>query len=267
MTTTSNDSSRSAISAVLFFWAGYLAITLAIGFITNKLISHEVIQLTVWGFVSSLGLIALTRFMARNGDRNRPGWFDAFRPSSLGKFTFGFLLGAASFLVHVTIVTNFAGPISFEWVPEVGAGLVILFFFRFLATSCMEELGFRGFALQRLTDSLGVWPAVLITAAAFGLSHLAYGWDMQTIALGVFPCGLLWGMSAIATRSIAVPIGLHAAWNFAGWTSGAREEVGLFRVVMEEGGVVNSTMNTVSYWAMFIGLTLAFWWYHRRFGS
>ena len=260
--------SKAIMGSVALFWLGYLVITLAVGFATSLFIPSEVWRLTAWGFIASVGLIALARFMARKSIQPTPGWFDAFRPASLGRFGFGFGLGVLSFGVHVAIMTTFAGPIRFEWVPEVGAALVILFFFRFLATSCMEELGFRGFTLQQLTDRLGVWPAVIITAVFFGLSHLSYGWSLQTIALGVIPGGLLWGMSAIATRNLAVPIGLHAAWNFAGWTSGTRKETGLLSVVVEDDAIARvQAVGTVSYWGVFMGLTLAFWWYHQRRSS
>ena len=129
----------------------------------------------------------------------------------------------------------------------------------------MEELGFRGYALQRLTTTMGTWPAVFLTAVAFGLSHLLYGWDMQTIALGVVPGGLLWGMSAVATRGLAVPIGLHAAWNFAGWTAGSRSEVGLLRMIVDESAPEHlRAVGTASYLTVFGVLTAVFWIVHER---
>jgi len=140
-----------------------------------------------------------------------------------------------------------------------------IYFARFLSTSCMEELGFRGYALRRLTGVMGPWPAVCLTAVAFGLSHLSYGWDMRTIALGVVPAGLLWGMSAVATRGLAVPIGLHAAWNFAAWSAGSRAETGLLHMIVEEDALeLTQQVGTVSYLSVFGALTVAFWFVHRR---
>jgi membrane protease YdiL (CAAX protease family) len=129
----------------------------------------------------------------------------------------------------------------------------------------MEEIGFRGYTLRRLTGKMGPWPAVCLTAVVFGLSHLSYGWSMQTIALGVVPGGLLWGMSAVATRGIAVPIGLHAAWNFAGWTAGDRAETGLLRMIVEEDALARTqVVGLASYLFVFGALTVAFWFVHRR---
>ncbi len=79
------------------------------------------------------------------------------------------------------------------------------------------------------------------------------------------PGGLLWGMSAIATRGLAVPIGLHAAWNFASWSAGSRAETGLLRIVIEDAALERTqTVGTISYWAVFGSLTVAFWLVHRR---
>jgi membrane protease YdiL (CAAX protease family) len=251
--------------SLLVFWAGYLTLTVVVGFATANLISSEVWQLTAWGLISSVGLLALSRFLARTRPKPQAGIDLSFRASSLGRFSFGLILGAASFGIHVTVVSLLAGPIRFEWVLDVGALVAAIYFLRFLATSCMEEIGFHGYALQQLESRLGTWPAVIITAIVFGLSHLSYGWSMQTIMLGVIPGGLLWGMSAIATRGLAVPIGLHAAWNFASWTAGARSETGLLRMVVEEDALEKmQAVGTASYLSIFGSLTLGFWLFHRR---
>ncbi len=254
--------------AVLFFWVGYVAVTLVVGFVTSSTLRSEVLQLTTWGFVSSAGLVALSVFLLRREKEPRTRLDFLPRPSSLERFSLGVLLGIASFGVHVAVIATFAGPIRFEWVPGVGAAAAALYFARFLSTSCMEELGFRGYALRRLSGRLGPWPAVLLTAVAFGLSHFLYGWDARTIALGVVPGGLLWGMSAIATRGLAVPIGLHAAWNFASWSAGSRAETGLLRMIVEDDALQRTqAVGTVSYVFVFGALTGAFWFVHRRHGD
>ena len=152
------------LTAVLLFWLGYVALTLILGFATSITIPSEVWQLTAWGFLSSAGLLVLPRLLEKRFD-GRPASLDqAVRPSSLGRFGFGVLLGAASFGVHLAVVHTFAGPIRLEVNSEVGVVVAAIFFLRFLATSCMEEIGFRGYTLQRLESRIGVWPAVLLTA-------------------------------------------------------------------------------------------------------
>jgi membrane protease YdiL (CAAX protease family) len=254
-----------AIRSVLLFWVGYIVITLTAGFATSKAVSSEVWQLTAWGLVSSGGLIALTLFLLRRSRGRAQDVGLGLRSSSLKRFAIGTVIGVASFGLHLLIVTTFAGTVRFELVPETGALTACVFFARFVSTSCMEELGFRGYVLQRLARRYGAWPAVGITAVAFGLSHLMYGWDLTTIAIGVIPGGLLWGMSALATHGLAVPIALHAAWNFATWSVGARAETGVLRMITEEGTAEHARLvGTASWLAIFGGLTVVFWLVHRR---
>jgi len=253
------------VASVLLFWVGYVAVTLVVGFVTSTAIPSEVWQLTAWGLISSALLVAMSRLFTRNEKGPRTDLDLAVHPGSLKRLSMGMFVGVASFGVHVGVISVFAGPVHFEWVPGVGAMAAAIYFVRFLATSCMEEVGFRGYSLRRLTPRIGPRSAVGVTAVAFGLSHLSYGWDLQTIALGVVPGGLLWGMSAIATRGLAVPIGLHAAWNFAGWTAGARSETGLLQMVVDDEVVERTQqVGTVSYLATFASLALVFWFLYRR---
>lgn len=258
-------SQKSELISVLLFWGGYVLITLFVGFVTSIFINSEVWQLTAWGFICSIGLIALSKIFLRF-EKSKHTEFN-FRLSTSGfrGLSMGFLIGAVSFGVHVAFVSLFAGPIRFEIVSDIGAIAVLIFLARFLSTSLMEEIGFRGFALQKLKSNMGTWPAVILTSIVFGLSHLMYGWDIQTILLGVVPGGLLWGMSAVATRGIAVPIGLHAAWNFTGWFAGNRAEVGVLRMIIDEDSLaLTQTVGTISYLFIFISLTFIFWWVQKK---
>lgn len=253
------------ITSLLVFWVGYVALTLVVGLATSAAIHSEVWRLITWGFLSSAGLLVLSRFMTAKDEGSRTSLTPKHRPSSPVGLSLGLLLGLAAFGVHAAIVTLFGGPIRFERVPEVGTTIVAIYLARFLATSCMEEIGFRGYALRRLAQSVGIWPALAITTVAFGLSHLLYGWDMQSIALGVLPGGLVWGMSAIATRGLAVPIGMHAAWNFASWAAGNRAETGLLRMIVTDDALESSrAVGTVSYLVISGVLTAFFWLVQRR---
>ncbi len=250
---------------VALFWLGYLCITLAAGFITTLLLSSTVWQLTVWGFASSGLLLLLPRWIdpSDSGRNSEKESHDSGSGPAL--LLAGLLLGAAAFVVHLLVVSRFSGPLRFERAQEVGVLAVLLFLARFLATSAMEEIGFRGYALRKLLDAFGPWKAVFLSSIAFGLSHLSYGWDLETILLGVVPCGMLWGMSALATGGLAMPIGLHAAWNFAGWITGSRAETGFLRMVMEEDARQGMPqIGNISYWTINGLLTLGFWLYYRR---
>jgi len=116
-----NQTWRWLVPSVLLFWIGYVAITLAVGIVTSITIGSEVWQLTAWGFISSAGLLTLSRLLMRIDKGPHTNSYLTLSTSSFSRFSIGVLLGAASFGVHIAVVATFAGPISFEWVPGVGA--------------------------------------------------------------------------------------------------------------------------------------------------
>src|SRR5260221_6185608 len=79
----------------------------------------------------------------------------------------------------------------------------------------MEELLFRGILFRWIEEFGGSWAALIVTSALFGLA------DSQNPGAPLFSsfaiaveAGLLLGGAYMLTRSLWMPIGLHAAWNF-----------------------------------------------------
>lgn len=79
----------------------------------------------------------------------------------------------------------------------------------------MEEMLFRGILFRWIEEFAGSWAALLLTSALFGLAHIlnpGATW-FSSFAIAV-EAGLLLGGAYMLTRSLWLPIGLHAAWNF-----------------------------------------------------
>jgi hypothetical protein len=126
-------------------------------------------------------------------------------------------------------------------------------------------LAFRGYPLRRLASTVGVWIAQFTVIVAFVLEHRLGGFSWTTALLGVSAGALLFGVAAIATRGLAVPIGLHAAFNFGQWVIGEKEKVGLWRPVIEESFRERvDAIGMVSYLFVFGLVTLAFWWWQHK---
>lgn len=87
----------------------------------------------------------------------------------------------------------------------------------FLSVAITEELLFRGFIFQKLIKATGHWPAQLIIAALFLLTHSAglssagdlKGWG----AANIFLASILFGLAFIRTNSLALPLGIHFMAN------------------------------------------------------
>jgi membrane protease YdiL (CAAX protease family) len=106
------------------------------------------------------------------------------------------------------------------------------------AAAATEEVLFRGFLFQRLIDGLGAWPAQIVIAAFFTLTHAdalrAAGQSGNFAAVNIFLASILFGVAFLRTRSLAMPIGIHFAANavqgaILGFGVSGGEEVGLLR--------------------------------------
>lgn len=82
-----------------------------------------------------------------------------------------------------------------------------------LPLAFMEELAFRAYPLATLKAKTGVRPALFITAVLFALYHVASGWSVASSFYGPAVWGLLFGLTAVCSRGIALPTGMHCAAN------------------------------------------------------
>jgi membrane protease YdiL (CAAX protease family) len=79
-----------------------------------------------------------------------------------------------------------------------------------LPLALMEEVGFRAYPFLKLNKSFGLRITLLITALAFGAYH---GWSTYMSFTGPFVWAFVFGLSAIWSRGIAMPTGIHVALN------------------------------------------------------
>ena len=76
-----------------------------------------------------------------------------------------------------------------------------------------EELLFRGIILRWLEEFAGSWIALGITSALFGLAHLLNPNATWFSSFAIAVESLFLSGAYMLTRSLWMPIGLHAAWN------------------------------------------------------
>jgi membrane protease YdiL (CAAX protease family) len=146
--------------------------------------------------------------------------FGTFNARWLQELCAGGLIGSALMLIPACILGIF-GWVRWQWNPatlsSLASGLLL-----FAGVAAAEELLFRGFAFQRLSSGLGQWPAQLITASFFLLTHLnnpgMTGSIKVMASANIFLASILFGVAFIRTRSLAMPLGLH--W-MANWVQGS----------------------------------------------
>lgn len=161
-----------------------------------------------------LGIVAVVHWR-RNGQSVGRGLGFTLQPWALGDFLAGFAIAFIAMLgillVEMTVDgirvlgTRFDPASLLGATGQIGLGAVF------------EELLFRSLLLSGLAIVLGgrKWIAILVSAAVFGLVHLANpGADLVT-AFGNALGGIIYGMAFLGGRNIWLPLGLHFSWNFS----------------------------------------------------
>jgi hypothetical protein len=175
-------------------------------------------------------------------------------------FALGLLIASSWALLSAA-----GGSIRWKLNPEFTVAPSLVALMAYLALACREELGFHGYPLRRSAGVLGVWGSQFFIALIFALEHRLGGWSWNRAILGAGVGSLSFGMASIATRGLAIPIGMHAAFNFGQWMLGLRGQAGVWRGVVEPGTEDRAELVGMAAYVAVMGIaTFAFWLYHCR---
>jgi membrane protease YdiL (CAAX protease family) len=157
-----------------------------------------------------LVLIAYELIIRRLGEHPRDDYRD---PHALRNLAIG--LGAG-FLVFSLAVAVAAILGVYRITGEGDAsGLLPALIGPAIFAAVSEELIFRGILFRWIEEFGGSWMALLLTSAFFGAAHLANPNASYIAAVGIaFEAGVMLGAAYMLTRSLWLPMGIHAAWNF-----------------------------------------------------
>jgi membrane protease YdiL (CAAX protease family) len=219
------------------------------------------------GSVTSLMTFALTAVFVR-WERQRLGDVGAMPDrGSLRRLAFGFLIGLL-IITTWAVISVAAGQSRWVLGDRINVRAVALAAVTYLLLACREELAFHGYPLRQMQGLTGVWPAQIFIAFVFAMEHRLGGATWTDAFLGAGVGSLLFGMAAIATRGLAVPIGMHAAWNLGHWALGLKGTPGLWRAVVDEHHVQRSGLISIAiYDVVMLSAVFAFWQWHRRRGD
>lgn len=231
----------------------------------TKTVAPEVVPLLVGVISSGLTLVITLLFVRWDGiTLNDVG--AGISKGSAPRFLLGFLVGVA--IVSLQNLAVYAGGHA-HWLIEKSHPspvAILLAFTSYFMLALREELSFRGYPLRRMEDVWGTWTAVVALAVVFTLEHAAGGWGWSRALLGPPMGAVLFGVAALATRGLAVPLGIHAAFNFGQWFVGQKENTGALRLIVETGFSKQAeALGYAGYWlAMTVAAAGFVVWRHRR---
>jgi len=204
---------------LLIFVAVFFAVGLGIGLLARVVLVRGAQQsLPVVNELIAAGIVMIaTAVMAVIEKRNLADYGLPLRQCLGKRFWAGTLLGFGT-MTTVIAAMNVAGVISFSNGTAQGQALAIYAAFAgvtFVFGAMFEELTCRGYLLFTLTTGIGFWPAALVSSAVFGLLHTS---NSGETAFGCFSTGVFGFLFCVLLRrtgNLWMPIGFHAAYNWA----------------------------------------------------
>lgn len=217
---------------------------------------------------------------------NKNWWIDLSFGLALGGILMGliFMIELSAGWLTVTDVFYSKNPSLPFFVP------ILVFFFVFIGVALSEELLARGYILKNLSEGLnfrtiGPKNAILIgwifSSIVFGLMHLDNPNASFVSTLNITIAGIFLGLGYVLTGELAIPFGLHIAWNFfegnvfgfpvSGIT--APSKVATFVKIEQTGpdlwtgGAFGPEAGLLGLGAMFLGMRLTLGWVRFRRGS
>ena len=182
----------------------------ALGYVLIQLVLYVVVlgatyQAQRWLRHSTLGALGL---------RLQGNWDNDLRTGlGLGVLMIGISVGLSGLM-------GWYHPLGFSWrfrpLSELMPALLVSFFAN-LQPGLLEEVVFRGYLLQSISDRWGIRAAVLSSSILFGLMHLGslgddFPWWATVVSTTL--AGLLLAQAFFIHRSLWLPIGIHFAWDW-----------------------------------------------------
>lgn len=167
-------------------------------------------------------------------------WIERRRPTELGRvgaareLGLGLVLGATLLCASIGTIWVLGG-LEMGGVDPQGSLAPALALA--IGAGVNEEILVRGVVFRLLEEWLGTWAALAISAALFGLGHLANPHATWASAAAIaLEAGILLAAAYLVTRRLWLPIGMHIAWNFTqggifGVAVSGHESHGLLRSV------------------------------------
>lgn len=158
----------------------------------------------------------------------------AIQKNSFLRFSAGLGIGIALVIIQVAIVSNTAA-IHFSLSANTSVLSIISPLLLYFVVALREELVFRSYSLRNLANSIHPILALLFITTIFILEHIIAGipWKMAIIGSGFG--GILFGLSALKTKGLALQLGIHFSWNFAQWMFGFKGNYGIWKEVVKKG--------------------------------
>ncbi|UOU98028.1 CPBP family intramembrane metalloprotease [Chryseobacterium daecheongense] len=153
---------------------------------------------------------------------------------TIKRFFSGCLISFLAVSLQVLIVYCF-NHLTLKLVHTLDIGVIFFHVMLYFFVACREELVFRSYALRALNYKFRSVFALFVITVIFIVEHLVAGMEWKMAVIGSGLGGLLFGIAALKTKGLALPMGLHFAWNFGQWITGFKNQAGIWEATVDKG--------------------------------
>jgi membrane protease YdiL (CAAX protease family) len=200
-----------ALGWVMLFWVLGFGVTFGIAAIVPAWggVAWDVVRTGVFEVIA-FGL--LTFVIGRV--LNKRSWSDlGWRRPTLAPLLRGIALGVAmaAFAIGLALVLGARLHFTGDW--SVWAGVAVPLILGLVLAALGEELGFRGYPLRRLTDGIGVFPAMIGVGLPFALLHAGNPSVTVFSLMNIFLAAIWLSIAFFSAGGMPLAWGAHFGWN------------------------------------------------------
>lgn len=198
---------------ILLFLIGTAVLGMGVGLVQKALPGNEIAATATMLVALLLVTWVMVRFVNRKPFAAVGFWF---HPHALRELGMGVLIGFLM-MSGIFILLLATGYVQVAWLGRpvgqiVATLLYALLFFSIAAMN--EEVLFRGYVFQTMSQGITLLPSILVMSAIFGIGHTQNPNATVLSTVNVVLAGVWLSIAYQKTRSLWLPFGLHMAWNF-----------------------------------------------------
>ena len=125
----------------------------------------------------------------------------------------GTAIGAVMAALAIGLAVIFGARLRFTSDWSIWAGVALPLLVGLLLSALGEELGFRGYPMRRLSDAIGVLPAMLLLALLFGLAHTGNPSASVFSTVNVALAAIWLTVAFFSSGGMPLAWGAHFGWN------------------------------------------------------
>ena len=242
--TNSVTGKKKAILKVTIYWSLFFILFIAATAQSSAIFSKPVHRFTS-AILGTIIALSLTGMFIKSENKTLADYHLVWGKSTLLNLLKGFAIGLAACAAITAILVVFGG-LKIQKNPEALSLWTPFLYLAIVPAAFMEEIAFRSYPFIKLHKAFGLRMTQLIVVIAFALYHIPIGWSILSAFLGPGIWALVFGIAAVQSKGIALPIGIHVGLNLLQSIVGMRKGNESFWLTSQDENTASFIANLVT---------------------